>query len=330
MDRKIIFKARIGSHLHGTSTPKSDEDYLGVYLPSVEDMIGIENRPKEWTDNIHVTDGPRNSKGDVDCKYLPLYVFLKEAAQGQSQSLELLFVLDEHVIIKEPEWDIILQLKDRIISKNSILPFIGFAKSQCHKSKLKGENLNTINKLIMKLNALILAGGHNADPISKHLESNAGLFETEYYLFGVPVKFYENEHGVKLIRIAHRDYDLNINYKKLRDSLVKLEEKYGERSRLAAEVTYDFKSVTHAFRLCGEAQELLSTGVITFPRPDAQFLLDVKLGNYNGDLDVDIEKQLDILRKIRDNSSLRDKPDWKKINKLCQQMILDHWNTWEK
>lgn len=322
MDRKVIFKARVGSHLHGTATPTSDEDYLGVYLPSVEEMIGLENRPKEWTDNIKVTDGVRNSVGDVDCKYLPLYVFLKQAGYGDSQSLELLFVPDEHIITQTEEWSKILDHRDSIVSRDSILPFIGFAKAQAHKAVIKGANLNLINNLIDACDKETSAGHGNMTILSS-LQWYEG--DSPVYLLGYPVKLYENGHGVKLVKIANRDYDLGVPIKRLAKSLRSLESKYGIRTRSAAKDIYDYKSVTHAFRLCGEAQEILTSGSITFPRPDKKFLKDVKLGNYNGGLDEDIEKRLDILRELRDNSSLRSKPDWKKINKLCQNMILEYW-----
>ena len=125
-----------------------------------------------------------------------------------------------------------------------------------------------------------------------------------------------------ILKIA-RDYDLAVPLKRLKKSLTTLEEKYGSRSRNAASQIYDFKSVTHAFRLVWEAQELLSTGSLTFPSPKREELKEIKEGKYYGNLDEDIEKELDKLREIRDNSIIRDKPDLKKINKLCQKMILE-------
>jgi len=67
--------------------------------------------------------------------------------------------------------------------------------------------------------------------------------------------------------------------------------------------------------------------IILYSIPDWVFLKNIKEGHYIGDLDEDIEKRLDIIRKIRDTSVLRDKPDWGKINKLCQNMILRYWNS---
>src|SRR6185295_2074802 len=146
--RKIIFKARVGSHLHGTNTPTSDEDFLGVFLPSTEDLLGMQNRPSEMTENKKLSETARNTKGDVDCKFLALYEFFRQAAQGQSQAVELFFVPDEHVMLTTPEWEFIKQHKEIFLSKKTISPIIGFAIAQVHKSKIKGDNLNKINHLI--------------------------------------------------------------------------------------------------------------------------------------------------------------------------------------
>lgn len=314
--RKVIFKARVGSHLHGTSTPNSDEDFLGVFIPSADDLLSLQNRPSEWTENVKLSDTARNSKGDVDCKYLAVYEFFKQAAQGQSQALELFFVPDEHVIIKTPEWDLIKAHKHLFVSQKGIMPIIGFAIAQTHKAKVKGDNLNKINVLIEALEAAE-AKGEGRTPLWSHFNEDT--------VFGVPVERYKNDHGYELVTIAGRDYDIGIDVKRFRESMQILEKKYGSRSRMAAAATYDFKSATHAFRLLSEAEEFIMTGNITFPRPDAEFLQQVKSKQYFGDLEVDINERLTNLRlNIAPNSPLQDEPDYSKINKLCREMLTKH------
>ena len=39
MKHKIIFKALVGSHSHGTATSESDEDFSGVYLQDNNDIL---------------------------------------------------------------------------------------------------------------------------------------------------------------------------------------------------------------------------------------------------------------------------------------------------
>jgi hypothetical protein len=77
--------------------------------------------------------------------------------------------------------------------------------------------------------------------------------------------------------------------------------------------------------LVGEAEEFMQTGHITFPRPDKDFLLDVKTNNYFGELDTDINARIDYIRKeLEPNSPLPLVPDYSRINKLCQEMLKEH------
>lgn len=316
-ERKVIFKARVGSHLHGTSTPKSDEDFLGVFLPSTDDLLGIQNRPDEWTENEKLSDGPRNTTGDKDCKYLALYEFFRQAAQGQSQALELLFIPENNTIIKTCEWDTILANKHLICSQDGITPIIGFARAQAMKAVLKGANLNKVQSLIKLLENKGQASVK--DTIEVCPDTNF------VYLFGEQVELKTNDAGYTVVRIASREYDVGLSLKRLRNSLITLEEKYGTRTRAAAENVYDYKSTAHAFRLVSEAKEFLATGRITFPRPDASELLEIKLGNYDGNLEEDIESQLDIIRQIiKPRSPLPEKPDMSKLNKLCKEILKGH------
>jgi hypothetical protein len=54
---------------------------------------------------------------------------------------------------------------------------------------------------------------------------------------------------------------------------------YGERARAAmTNEGIDWKAVSHAVRVARQALELLRDHKITFPRPDAEELLAIKLG----------------------------------------------------
>jgi hypothetical protein len=312
-NRKIIFKARVGSHLHGTSTPTSDEDFLGVFMPSAEDLLGVQNRPSEWTMNEKKSDGPRNSAGDVDCKLLSIQRFFEEAAQGQSQALELLFIPKEHVLVSTPEWEEILANKDLFLSRKGIRPIIGFAVAQVHKATVKGENLTQIRELIAECERRE-GEGLGRTSIRDHVEGGS--------IWNVPVQIHTNEHGFEMARIANRDYDLGTDVKRFRESLVFLEKKYGSRTREAAKNTFDFKSLSHAFRLIGEAEEFITTGSITFPRPDAAFLLQVKQGVYEGDFGEEIKRRLDHLdATLIPGSPLSAEPKYAEINDLCISML---------
>ena len=91
-----------------------------------------------------------------------------------------------------------------------------------------------------------------------------------------------------------------------------LEEKFG----------HDTKHSSHLVRLISEGKELLLTGNITFPRPDAEELLAIKRGKYSydelmgqvGDLDAQFDTWYE-------KSSLPHSPNKKKVDELCIDIV---------
>jgi uncharacterized protein len=57
--------------------------------------------------------------------------------------------------------------------------------------------------------------------------------------------------------------------------------KKGQRPELEEKFAYDFKAAMHALRLLGECKELIADGQITLPRPEREFLVRVRTGQYS-------------------------------------------------
>ena len=63
------------------------------------------------------------------------------------------------------------------------------------------------------------------------------------------------------------------------DTLQKIFNEYGNRARQSeTDDGVDFKALYHATRVLHEAKELLLTGRVTFPRPEAELLLKIRKG----------------------------------------------------
>jgi hypothetical protein len=86
---------------------------------------------------------------------------------------------------------------------------------------------------------------------------------------------------------------------------------YGDRSRKASvEGGIDWKALGHAFRVNEEALELLQTGWITFPRPEAGIILEIKSGRKPAEhVYAMIEHGMADLVKAHKESKLQDTPD---------------------
>lgn len=60
----LICKIKVGSHLYGTDTPDSDEDFKGVFMPELNDIL-LGRIPKQFDYSTNKT-GEKNTKEDTD------------------------------------------------------------------------------------------------------------------------------------------------------------------------------------------------------------------------------------------------------------------------
>lgn len=100
-------------------------------------------------------------------------------------------------------------------------------------------------------------------------------------------------------------------------------DKVGERRAAdMAAFGYVGKNAMHCIRLMQQGIEMLTTGTMTFPRPNARELLDIRNGRYKlsdiEDVFVDLNDQLD--KAVR-ATALPEKPDFHRINNLYVNLI---------
>lgn len=94
------------------------------------------------------------------------------------------------------------------------------------------------------------------------------------------------------------------------------------RQELMDKFGYDTKFAMHVVRLLKEGEELLTTGHLTFPRPEAEFLREVREGKYTLDemkeLVKDMESKFDEFER---KSSLPYSPDKEFVDGLCVELV---------
>ena len=331
--RKIIFETVVGSRLYGTNSPESDMDFMGIFLPSTEDVLGLENPPTEWSKDEKISTGARNIAGDVDRKYYSLKRYLSLLAEGQSIQLEMLFSPRQMWLTPgrpmRCPWSTIIQNRELFVSKGSIMPFIGFAKAQAYKATVKGENLKILREIIHRMTL-----NFEKEPSSRHLPISdyiSSIYRDQCTFLDYPhVKHIESETrpGVTMshIEIAGRKFEFTQKAKDVYNKLIKLEERYGTRSEAAAESGYDYKSIMHAYRLLFEAKMLLTEGKLILPLPidTVNFLKTIRAGEYKADFFIEIEEQLTEIRELKEKSSLQESVDRGKINELCHVLMHEH------
>lgn len=266
----VLYETLVGSHLYGTNTPESDLDICGVYVPSKEEILGISRYPDEVDRSQKISDGPRNTAGDVDCKYYSIKRFLQLAIQGQPAAIEMLFSRPIDARHATAVWvsDMVWLRDNAIISKKCIAPFLGFAQAQAEKMVRRGEKYNDITKVLARLNEL------TGERLTETLLANRVSLLHDVKDWWV----HTNDHGYQQLCFAGSDYDVGISLRTFKKQLQRKEERYGTRSKAAALEHLDYKSLLHCMRLLYQAEEFIATGKITLPlRSDHRdFLLSIK------------------------------------------------------
>ena len=114
-----------GSHAYGTNIESSDTDYAGVFIQSMDDIFGF-NYKEQINDDKN------------DTVIYEVRRFLQLLASNNPTVLELLNTPEDCIIYKDPAFDLILNDKEKFITKICAKSFGGYAKQQI--SKAKGQN----------------------------------------------------------------------------------------------------------------------------------------------------------------------------------------------
>jgi len=122
---KPLYLVIRGSHAYGTNVETSDTDYAGVFIQSMENILG-----NKYTEQINDDNN--------DTVIYEVRRFLELLGSNNPTVLELLNTPEDCIIYKDPSFDLILNDREKFITKICAKSFGGYAKQQI--SKAKGQN----------------------------------------------------------------------------------------------------------------------------------------------------------------------------------------------
>ena len=95
--RNLVLQAIVGSRLYGTQTESSDTDYMGIFIPDKEYVLGT-SVVEQVEIKTNPSSNPRaNTKDDTDCVIYSLPKFFRMLTANNPTALELLFCGDQVV-----------------------------------------------------------------------------------------------------------------------------------------------------------------------------------------------------------------------------------------
>lgn len=310
--KNCILEYKVGSHLYGTNTPTSDEDFSGVFIAPIEYYLGLGH--VEECDFSHVSklENGKNAPDAVDFKLYELRKFVKLAMENNPNILEQLWVPTDKVTFSTVMGEELLKNRHLFPHKGAKQKFLGYAYSQRHKMRVKPDNLEALLAFSDYVGNLL-----EVSPEMKH--QFLAVFQTSND-FQKLAKF--NRDNCKV-----GDLTFHLS-KKLAPTLKCVNariEKAGSRQELWLKHGYDTKFASHLIRLMLEGQELLLTGEIQFPLKYAETILDIKKGLWTMEDVITYSEELEKdIQNIDKESSLPAKPRYAEIENLLVTMVREY------
>lgn len=220
-----------------------------------------------------------------DKKIYSTFHFLELVLKGDPQCSELFFAQDKNIIFCSELGKEIMALKDDVISNAIYNRIMGYSTGEWRKAM-------AIKKVSTKFNK-------TKKEIINDVRSHWHLNKEKM------------DEIIKVLDMADE--------KKIVSSFAGL----GVKRKMDVEkYGYCRKSAAHAIRLVTQLTELMETGKMIFPRPDADLLFDIRNGKYKKDeLEEMYKEVMSKAERTKDKSVLSDKPNKKKVWERYSELV---------
>lgn len=328
---KVIFSCISGSHLYGTNDENSDIDTRGVFIAPEKYIYGFLNRVEQIQDN------------ENDVCYFELKKFLQLSLNANPNILELLFVPELMWKDYNEDWELIVSNRSSFLSRKAKHTFLGYAYSQflriknhrkwlLNPPKKKPErkdfdlpNKPISNSAIGAFNSLLINYLQKVYVYHPMISKLSEMEETKDFNSIINRTDVQIESLQEILPLDTNIIFLLQREKEYRNALISWESylkwkanRNPKRQELEEKFGYDTKHAMHLVRLIFQVKELFETGTMTFPRPEVDYLIDVKNGKFKYDfLEEFINREEENISKLCEESKLPKKPNATVVDSLC-------------
>jgi len=274
---QTVCLVRSGSHLYGTATSASDLDVQRVVVSDARAILlgrGIDSRG-----DLTVAKSP----GTEDVTTHTLARFVTMVLEGQPIAVEVLFA-PERFHLEEPSLTFRrLQEARQILIPRTLAAFVGYCRRQATTYGAKGDRIRAA-EAARELLAKALERHGRQGRMERILVEGDHLPLLEAFPEAITTDLLPQANGRALEALVVCGRKMSerlslVDAYRLVDSIVS---SYDKRAQAAATAQgVDWKAMSHAVRIGGQAFELLTTGHLTLPRPEANYLRAIKMGRIN-------------------------------------------------
>ena len=318
----VVYLTKAGSILYGTNDENSDTDCKGIFIPKKIDVLLKKDIPY-YTNNTN-NKNEKNTKDDVDLHLDSIYTFVKLLKKGETGAIDLLFSMFDDTTTVMLDDEFVASVKkdyDKFYSKN-LHSFVGYCVGQSKKYNIRGQRYNelvVLNNYLEKLDK-------DEQKIEIYFDNLKIFFKDEVFKYikfttAPAPKSAKSSYDIPYLEVLGKKFigTISINY--LCDKLKDMQKQFGNRARASAEGV-DWKSLSHAFRIISEVEELLDTNFIKFPLEQKEYIYSIKKGNETLESVMDkIDLLLDIVNEKLENSNLPDVVDTDFTDKFILEQL---------
>ena len=336
-----VLLTRHGSIAYGTNTPESDEDFKGVCIPTKKYYLGAVNKFEQC------------SLKEPDTVIYELNKFIELASQCNPNIIEVLFTDPKDHIIVTDAGKVLLDNKEKFLSKRIKFTFSGYAVSQLKRIKLhrkwllspvtvepKRSDFGLPEKTLIPQDQLMAVNAEiqkELDKFNFDFMSNldeASKIEIKSIITDMlsEMKIYADEQWSAMARKVGMDENFILLMAKEREYNARRKEyenyqnwkinRNTKRAELEAKYGYDCKHAYNLVRLMRMCAEILSTGEVIVKRPDYKELLEIRNGAWSYDYLIkwaeDKEKEIN---ELYSSSKLPHTPDRNYLDNLCIELV---------
>jgi hypothetical protein len=307
-----ILEIVVGSHLYGTSTPESDEDFVGIFMPPKEYVLGLQSVKEVDFSKADKDESGKNTAEAVDRKLYEFRRFINLALKNNPNVIEILFAHDKAKAFCNDSGEALLAMREHFPSQQCIPRFIGYAHAQKHKMIIRRDHFNELRngydflglcdpKLTM---GQVYDHMIDCDPDSKTFWKK----DTGHHIHCGDICFEPGVYAKKA-------------YKMLKQRL----DKATNRSELVLKHGYDTKFASHLIRLLYEGLMLLEQGELIFPLPMASLILDIKHGKWEVEQVIEHADKLETKFEVaQEKTNLPENANYKAIEAFTMEQMSKH------
>lgn len=300
-EKNCIFKYVSGSNAYGTNTEESDEDIRGVFINPLKELFYI------YTSEENIGGNQTVRSSDTDSELHELRKFLKLASDCNPNIIEFLYV-DRLILHTSDAWEKIKENRQLFLSKKAKFTFSGYAIAQL--KRIKSHRRYLLNP-----------------PTKKPERSDYGLTNDSKIpkeLFGPIMTFKQDWLSDRIVSVVEKEKEYLRDMSDFQAYQLWRKNRNPKRQKIEDSIGFDSKHAMHLVRLINMCKEILTSNTLSVFRPERDVLMDIRNGKWTFDqieqYAIDSEGEFD---KLYMESSLRDSPDRKSIQKLYYEICKE-------